>query len=56
MQFNLDKQFESITCKDTTNAAEIMKAIGMVENKVSIDQSVKKLRILNKFYFDIVSN
>lgn len=52
MQFNLDKQFDSITCKDTSNAAEIIKALGMVENKVSINP----LRILNKFYFDIVPN
>jgi len=35
MQFNLDRTFDSIACSDPTNAAEIIKAIGMVENKVS---------------------
>lgn len=33
MQFNLDKQFDSIPCKNTANAAEVVKSIGDIENK-----------------------
>lgn len=35
MQFNLDKQFDSIPCSDASNPAEVLKAISYIENKVS---------------------
>jgi pterin-4a-carbinolamine dehydratase len=35
MQFNLDKTFDSIPCKDITNAKDIIAAIKAVEDKVS---------------------
>lgn len=35
MQFNLDKEFDSIPVKDATSAKDIIKAIGKVEDKVS---------------------
>ena len=35
MQFNLDKEFDSIACADTTSVAEIIKSIKKTEDKVS---------------------
>ena len=32
MQFNLDKKFENVTCKDATKASEIVKAIQKIED------------------------
>ena len=40
MQFNLDKQFDSIPCSNPQNAADIIKAVGFAENKVSTDSSL----------------
>ena len=36
MQFNLDKKFENVTCKDVNSAKEIVKAIQKTEDKVSL--------------------
>jgi len=35
MQFNLDKKFDNITCKDASSAKEIIKSIQKAEDKVS---------------------
>lgn len=34
MQFNLDKSYDSIPCKNASSAAEVIKSIGQIENKV----------------------
>ena len=35
MQFNLDKKFENVACKDASSAKEILKTMQKVEDKVS---------------------
>lgn len=35
MQFNLDKKFDNVACKDSSSAKEIVKAIKKTEDKVS---------------------
>ena len=39
MQFNLDKKFENVACKDINSAKEIVKSIQKVEDKVSFSFS-----------------
>jgi hypothetical protein len=37
MQFNLDKTFDSIPCKDITKAKDIVAAIKAVEDKYQLE-------------------
>jgi len=37
MQFNLDKKFDNITCKDASSAKEIIKSIQKAEDKYQSD-------------------
>jgi len=58
MQFNLDKQFDSIPCSDTSNPMEITKAISYIENKVSCDKIIEYIsfvQIETNLYFVRIS-